>query len=110
MSTGNDWSHADFVRDIEEAHARETGGSRYAEALRCVTDALWGVPKKATAKEIDRIVYEVYPWPPRKGYPYKAWRRAVRDVQAARARLARWEGRDPGPIAPRRRSRASGVT
>jgi hypothetical protein len=77
-------------------------------AFRVIADALRGVPADAPAAEVDlrlrvQVDHTMLPM------SYSTWRRAVRAVQAERARWCRWEGKNPDDVGPRARSRVRGV-
>lgn len=73
-------------------------------AFGLIHEALRGVPVTASAVEINlrlwvQIDIDALPM------CYATWRRAVRAVQAERARWAEWEGRDPSEVRPLRKGR-----
>lgn len=65
--------------------------SRVDQARRICVTALRPVPFGTTRKFCEGLLRPLYPWGERRRYPYKAWRTAVRQVLAERAKWERWD-------------------
>ncbi len=61
--------------------------SRYDTSLRIIQQALREVPKGTPRKEVERILFDLYPYGRRSHHPYKMWRKAVRDCLHERAKF-----------------------
>jgi len=59
--------------------------SRYEWAVRYLHDLR--IPIDAPAEDVERRVFEAYPWGERSHHPYKAWLRAVKTWRQQREKL-----------------------
>lgn len=79
-------------------------GERQASVARLVERALLGVPKSASAAEVNlrlRVQLDMSTLP----CSYGHYRRTVRRIQHERARWCEWEGQEPRDVRPARRIR-----
>jgi hypothetical protein len=81
----------------------------HQDLYRIIERALLGVPKTASAEEVNLRLRVQVDW---RALPcsYSYWRACVRAIQAERAQWCIWEGKDPAGVRPRRRTRVRGVT
>jgi hypothetical protein len=86
-----------------------TGRTAQEVVLKVVDAALRGVPKDASAEEVN-LRLRVQVDAPALPCSYGHYRRIVRRILEERARWCEWEGKDPKAVRSRRRaSRARGT-
>jgi hypothetical protein len=90
--------------DVSRETLREYFARRICDALSAA-----GLGKDASAAEIDKLLREQKIAQRPGGWHYSTWRRGVRGVCAARARVVVWVGRVGAAIRPRSRSRVRGI-
>ena len=86
-------------------------GTLVDHAVREIARELQGCPKDTTAAEVNALLLRSSGGAYWRRWHYSTYRRAVRAVQAERARILEWEGQDARKVRPHRKMRGlSGTT